>query len=206
MNKNTKILIGFLILIVIGLVGVLAYVLGGKSATIQNSSTVQYTPAPTDYQTPDALPSASPIPKTNETVLAGGVLSFPKYSLVIPEGWQSQREQGENSDKLTLTKTGFTITISEGAFGGSGCTYPGDAPQEMAQAFTSFVEITNPNGFVFRRSSTGTGSGWTVCQKGSEGSFGGPTNFGHISITAPSSPDTAIVTEIDSILASIRKQ
>ena len=107
-------------------------------------------------------------------------------------------------DKLTLTKLGYKMTISEGAFGGSGCLYPGDPPQEMAQTFTSYVEITDPNGFIFRRSSTGAG-GWTVCQKGSGGSFGAPTSFGHINIAEPSVSDSTVVGEIDQILASLKK-
>lgn len=204
MSKNTKLLVGFLILVVLGLVGYLAYDFGTKSAnSTQNPSSTQNTPSPNAYQTPSSAPSS--IPTVNkQTVSAGGVLSFPNYSLLIPEGWKSEREQGQDMDKLTLTKLGYKMTISEGAFGGSGCVYPGDPPQEMAQTFTSFVEITNPNEFVFRRSSTGTG-GWAVCQKGSGGSFGGPTSFGHISITEPSSPNASIVAEIDSILASLKK-
>jgi len=209
MSKNVKLLLGFLVLAVIVLVGFLAYVLGSKSLNSTQSPTVQNTPAPTASQTnnsiPTVIPNLTPTPAQIKTVEAGGVLSFPKYTVLLPEGWTSEREQGQDMDKLTLTKQGYKITISEGAFGGSGCLYPGDSPQEMAQNFTSYVEISNPNGFVFRRSSTGT-SGWTVCQKGSGESFGTPTIFGHMSITAPSAPDTAVVTEIDGILTSLSKK
>ena len=204
MSRNTKLLIGFLILVVFGLVGYLAYDLGIKSANpTQKSGNAQNTPSVNNYQTPNLTPSS--IPTVNkQTISAGGVLSFPNYSLVIPEGWKSTREQGQDMDKLTLTKQGYKMTISEGAFGGSGCLYPGSPPQEMAQTFSSFVEIINPNGFVFRRSSTGTG-GWTVCQKGSDGSFGAPTSFGHTTIIEPATPDANVVTEIDEILASLKK-
>jgi hypothetical protein len=205
MTKMKNIFIGIIITFVVLEIGIGAFYLG--KSTLNNK---QSPPTPTisqDNTQTQAQQQLTPTPIQAQvkTITAGGVLSFPSYTLTLPDGWASQREQGQDSDKLTLTKLGYKITISEGAFGGSGCLYPGDAPQEMAQNFTSYVEISNPNGFIFRRSSTGL-SGWTVCQKGSEGSFGAPTIFGHISITAPVTPDATIVAEIDSILTSLNKK
>ena len=205
-TQMKSVFIGVIITLVVLGIGAGAFYLGqktmpgGKTEVLVNNNSEKITQAPTTE-----IITPTPIQIEKQTITAGGVLSFPTYTLTLPAGWTSQREQGQDMDKLTLTKMGYKITISEGAFGGSGCLYPGDPPQEMAQNFTSYVEISNPNGYVFRRSSTGS-SGWTVCQKGSEGSFGGPTIFGHISITAPSTPDTTIVAEIDSILASLNKK
>lgn len=194
-----------LVLLLVIVIGAGAFYFGKQS--VNQSKEMVTTPTPSSFVTqeiptvtPDAL---NPV----KTVEGGEALSFPSYSVNIPLDWNSQREQGQDSDKLTLTKTGYKIVISEAAFGGGGCLYPGDAPSEMAQTFSSFVEITNPNGFVFRRGTNVTSGGFTVCQKNSTGgSFGAPTIFGHISITTPANPSDNIMTEIDSILASLNKK
>ena len=208
MSKNIKLLVGFLILVVIALVGFLAYDLGTKSANpAQNTNTAQNTPAPVASQSPTSEPTFSPAPNT-QTVTAGGILVFAKYSLNIPSGWTSNKEVTQYSDMVTLTKEGYKITIYQAAGGGGGCVYPGQPPQEMAQTFTSFAEITDPNGFVFRRGpSEGTPNSWTVCQRNAtDGSFGFPTNFGNITFTTPASPSNLTMAEIDGILASLKKQ
>lgn len=207
MSRNVKLVVGFLILVVIALVGFLAYDLGSKSSnSTQNPITVQNTPTPTVYQTPNSLPSSSPTVANKQTISAGGILVFPAYSLVAPSDWTATKEKNENMDNLTLLKGNYKIVISQAASGGGGCTYPGEPPQEMTQTFTSFVEITNPNGFLFRRGpAQGSPGAWTVCEKRS-GSFGFPTSFGNITITAPTTPDASIMAEVDGILASLNKK
>jgi uncharacterized protein (UPF0333 family) len=208
MNRNTKIVIGFLILAVIVLVGFLAYTLGAKTPASTENSSATNTPSPTAFQAPTAIPSTLPTATpVKQSVSAGGVLSFSAYSIETPSDWTSQREQGQDNDKLTLTKSGYKIAIYEAAFGGGGCLYPGDAPSEMAQTFSSFVEINSLNGSVFRRGETGTPGSWTVCQKNTiDGSFGSPTSFGAISITTPVPAASEVMAEIDQILASIKKK
>lgn len=198
---------GILVMFLIIIVGAGAFLLGKK--TMQPTTV---TPTPTAFATKNIDSSVTqtitPIKTQQKEVTAGGVLSFPKYTLLLPKGWTSEREQGQDMDKLTLTKLGYKITISEAAFGGGGCLYPGDSPSEMAQTFSSYVEINNPNGFVFRRGGGELSNGqrgWTVCQKGSEGSFGAPTMFGHVNITGPENTDATVLAEIDSIFASIKK-
>lgn len=196
---------GIIVILLVIIVGMAAFYFGTKSSTNN-----QITPTPTESQVQNTNePTTSEVTKEIETktVSAGGVLSFPKYLVSVPSDWTSQREQGENSDLLTLTKANYKITINEGAFGGSGCLFPGDPPSEFAQTYAKFVEIINPNGFVFRRGSTSNAdTGWAVCQKNtSDGSFGAPTQFGHISITTPVNPNVGVMSEIDTILASIKK-
>lgn len=196
---------GILILIFVIIIGAGAFYLGKQTV---KPSDITPTPSVSETKNVDSSESltATPTKSQQKEVTAGGVLSFPIYTLQLPEGWSSQREQGQDSDKLTLTKGGYKITISEGAFGGSGCLYPGDSPSEMAQTYSKFVQISNPRGFVFRRGkSSDMDTGWTVCQKSSEGSFGAPTIFGHINITTPVNPSDEIMAEIDSIFASIKK-
>lgn len=192
------------VILLIILVGAGAYFLGRQTKpteTPTNSSNVQTTPVNT-------TPTLSPTTSQQKTVIAGGVLSFPKYQVTLPEGWVSEREQGQDMDKLTLTKLGYKITISEAAFGGGGCLYAGDPPSEMAQTYTAYTEINNPNGYIFRRSGGDVSGGqrwWTLCQRQNEGSFGTPTIFGHISISGPVTTDASIVAEIDSMFSSIKK-
>ena len=207
MSKNVKLVVGFLILVVIALVSFLAYDLGSKSSnSAQKPITDQNTPAPTVYQTPNSLPSSSPIVTSKQTISGGGILIFSAYSLSAPSDWTATKEKNENMDNLTLLKGSYKIVISQAAGGGGGCTYPGEPSQEMAQTFTSFVEITNPNGYLFRRGpAQGSPGTWTVCEKRS-GTFGFPTSFGNITITIPTSPDASIMTEVDGILASLNKK
>lgn len=185
-----------------------AFYLGQKNASPSKETT---TPTPTVFQTINEE-NTSPTPTLKapqtKTITAGGVLSFPTYTLELPEGWAYTREQGQDSDKLTLTKLNYKITISEAAFGGGGCLYPGDPPSEMAQSFTIFTEIINPNGYIFRRGMSGPNT-WTVCQKNTtDGSFGAPTMFGHISFVTPGTPDKngIVFPEADSIFASLNKK
>ena len=198
------------ILILVLVIGGAAFYFGLQSAN-QNKGMV-ISPTPTVFQTTTNVGTTSastptPTVKAPKSVTAGGILVFSKYSLSLPDGWTSQKEVTQYSDMLTITKGSYKITIYQAAGGGGGCTYPGEAPQEMAQSFSSFVEITDPSGFVFRRGANGTPGGFTVCQKNAQdGSFGFPTSFGNITITTPIPQDNTTMTEIDSILASINKQ
>ena len=195
------------ILLLVVIIGGFAFYFGRQSANQSKEMTT--TPTPTvESQTPNTSQTPTPqaVEKNGKIVEAGGVLSFPNYSLLIPNDWNSQREQGQDSDKLTLTKGAYKITISEAAFGGGGCLYPGNPPSEFAQTYTTFVEIQNPNGYVFRRSTSSTG-GWTLCQKNAQdGSFGTPTMFGHINITTPQVTDATVMAEVDSIFTFIKRK
>lgn len=181
-----------------------AYYLGTKSNT--NKTEMMTSVSPTPFVTAE---NPSPTSQAAKVVEAGGVLVFSKYSLELPDGWTSQREQGENMDKLTLSKLGYNLVLYQFAGGGGGCLYPGDEDLPMAQTFSSFVEVTNTNGFIFRRGQNGSGpNSYTYCQKNNtDGSFGSPTSFGGISLTTPGTPDkNAIVfPEADSIVASLKK-
>jgi uncharacterized protein YxeA len=198
------------IIILIAVIGGGAFYLGQKST---GNSSITPTPTVSKVQTqtntqPTSQISPTPTATSLQTVSAGGVLVFSAYTLSLPSGWTSAKKITQNSDMLTLTKDSYKITIYQAAGGGGGCTYSGEPPQQMAQTFSSFVEIMNPNGFIFRRGpSLGTPNSWTVCQKNaSDGSFGFPTNFGNITITTPANPTDTTMAEIDSILTSINKK
>lgn len=197
------------ILLVIIIAGA-AFYFGQKSANPSKEMATTPTPTASQTTTTQKATSSTPTPKVlqTQTITAGGVLSFPTYTLELPKGWVYTRKQGQDNDKLTLTKLNYKITIYEAAFGGGGCLYPGDAPSEMAQTYTIFTEIINPNGYVFRRGMSGPNT-WAVCQKNtSDGSFGAPTIFGHIAFETPGTPDKngIVFPEVDSILASLNKK
>ncbi len=208
-NEMKYILPAVSVIILIAVIGGGAFYLGQKST---GNSSITPTPTVAQVQTQtNTQPTSNVTPTTtvqSQTVSSGGVLVFSAYTLSIPLGWTSAKETTQYSDMLTLTKDSYKITISQAAGGGGGCTYPGEPPQQMAQTFSSFVEIMNPNGFVFRRGpSLGTPNSWTVCQKNaSDGSFSFPTNFGNITITTPANPTDSVIAEVDGILASINKK
>ena len=198
------------VLLLLTIIGGAAFYFGQKSILsrpVSQTPTVvkiDNTNPPIATATPQAV-QTNPNPET--TIDSGGVLVFSAYTLKAPSDWASQKETLQYSDMLTLTKGDYKITIYQAAGGGGGCTYPGDPPAQMAQNFTSFVEITDPNGFVFRRGANGTPGGFTVCQKNAtDGSFAFPTNFGNITITTPTPQDASTMAEIDGILASINKK
>lgn len=153
----------------------------------------------------EVAPEVAAPPPSGTTVTAGGVLVFGKYSIQVPTDWTYTKEGGVDMDKLTLSKGGYKIVIYEAATGGAQCLYPGDPDAEMATRYTTFIEITTQNGGKLRRGGT-TPTAFTVCEKPLGNiAYGLPTTFGHISITTPASPTAAMMTEIDGILATLKK-
>lgn len=180
-----------------------AFYFGQQSAN--QSKEMATTPTPTPFVTMQE-PSPEVMQKDVKTIKAGGALILSPYSITIPSDWASQREQGEELDKLTISKKGYKITIFQAAYGGGGCIYSGE-PEAFFTKYDNYVEILNPNGFVFRRGqnqSTGKTS-WTICQRGADNSYGTITSFGLITINNPLNIDEEIMSEVDQILASFKK-
>jgi len=198
------------LVILIAIIAGLAFYFGQKSAPAITSSVKptpfinKTSPTPITQTSPVASPTITPAP--TQSLSGGGILVFKAYVLTAPLDWTSQKEVTQYSDMLTLSKNGYKITINQAAGGGGGCTYPGQAPQEMAQTFASFVEVTDPNGFVFRRGPTQQNA-YSVCQKNTtDGSFGFPTNFGSITFTTPANPTDTMLAEVDGILSSLKQK
>ncbi len=168
---------------------------------------VQKTPEASNPATPSGslMPSQTPTPSMR-TVSGGGVLSFPKFEVTVPSDWTDKRESSNpDMEKLILSNGSYSISILEGGFGGAVCLFPGDPDVEGPSArFTTFVDVTTKSGNMFRRVSS-TGSGFGVCEKTQYG-WGEPTTYGAISISAPVSPDPAIIKVVDGILSSITKK
>ncbi len=186
--------------IVVGL-GVTAYFKGWlptvsfqkpQAVSVQNTE-VAVSPTQAPIATDTATPSAA-----TTLIKAGGILSMSKYSINIPKNWQSSKDGSVagQTDTLTLTNGSYKIIISQGAFGGGGCVYPGDPDIEMSQRFTGFTALTDASNDNLRLGTIQSG-GMAVCQENG-GGWGDITSFGHISVAA-SSP------EVISILSSLKK-
>jgi hypothetical protein len=200
-----KYLIGFLIVVIIALVGALAYFAGqnkfGSSQTATETQTSQ-----TDETTPAVTATPTPAPKT-KTVTGGGILSFPRYQLTVPVSWTYEREsENADSEQIILAGDGFTMTISQGGFGGAMCLFPGDPEFEGPSGYYDYFEDikTQSNDSLRRVWSSGTFTGYSLCQQTQYG-WGSPTVYGHVSIKATVAPDSAQVTTLDSVIASFKK-
>ena len=182
-----------------------AYYLGLKKNS--NAPTPQASVAPSQTPQSSATASATPIssPKPTSTTVSAGVKTdaFIPYTIQIPNGWTNQHTYESTVDKLVITKGGYSLTIVEGGVGGGICTYPGEAPQQMSQTFTSFVGITGTQSQL--RRGTSDSINYTVCEQKASG-FGFPTQFGYITYITQSNPDSSILAEMDGMVASIAKQ
>ena len=187
----------------------LAIKFGKKDSSMQKETSEKSVNIPTVSATPEA--TATPTIISKKTVKAGlsdNSTSFKPYSISVPVGWTDSRDKTDITDKLTITKGAYSVSIYQAPMGGGACLYPGDAPSEMAQSFTDFIGITGLTA-QYRRSWNKVGNpagtiGYTVCQKSTtENSFGSPTSFGAISIKTPDPADAAILSEIDGMISSL---
>ncbi len=200
--------------VMIGIAAIALLLFGGYylGSSKKSSDTVTPTPAPTkaiiEQPTQAMKQEVSPTIGSKKTVKAGltdGSTSFKPYMVEIPADWTDKHETTNVSDKLIISKNGYTINILQAAFGGGTCTYKGDPPAEMSQTFTDFTDIAGKEG-QYRRS-WNTGGEYTICQKNPTGtSYGSPTKYGAISAKSPSPADATTLSELDSIIASITKQ
>lgn len=138
------------------------------------------------------------------TVKAGGILVFKAYSVDVPSDWQytTDGSVAGQIDKLTLTRGAYKIVFTQAAMGGGGCVYPGEAAQEMSIKFNGFTEVVTATGEKLRVGVL-PGGNRAVCEL-QNGSWGDITEFGHIDITNPTTPDASVLTLIDSILSSLK--
>lgn len=192
-----------LLLIIVILLLVAGWFYFSQPAATPQATPEQLTTSPTPALT-TATPTSTSIP--TRTVEAGGAVSFPEYSATVPTTWADSREHDEirDIDRLTLTRNGYKIRISQAATGGSACLYPGDSEVEGPSArYDSFVEIEGAGGKTYRRGGPSAESaGATICEQRETGYFQ-PTGFGHINYEVPEAFDGTVVSEMDVIIASL---
>lgn len=202
-----KYLFPVLIIIIILLVGGLSFFAGKSGGFLK----LNPSPTPTLTGTPTGTVTGTPTatPKPTKKVTGGGILSFPRYELTVGTDWVNTRESGGADDeKIILTKGAYSISITQGGFGGAVCLYPGDPDSEGPSArYDNFKELTTQSGDLFRRSWTGdemSSRGYGICHKSQYG-WGAPTNYGHISFGTPVTKTREMLDEMDVILASFKK-
>lgn len=171
----------------------------GATESTQNIITNIVTPKPTVSSQQLTTVSAG-VPKS-----AG--LSFDQYSITFPENWKLEKTNQTMMDqKLTLSSNNYEINIFQGATGGALCLYAGDSEFEgPSSKYETFVELTTKDNRLLRRSGDKNGIAFTICQKSGDGSFQQPTNYGHISVEMPADFTPEILSEIDSIISSLKK-
>ncbi len=208
------------ILVFVGVAGILVgggYYLGTKlNKPVQNTQPSAISSAPTNIVPTSSQiisPTSSAIQKNTTgrvAVNAGGIKPFSAYLLSGVAGWIPAKIVDANTNKLVLTKANYSVTILQGAFGGAGCTFPGDKPAEMSIQLTSSMMIELSSGNPLRRgqaqSTNANETDFTVCQKLSDGSYGTITDFGAINYVTPLNPDAATLAEMDAMVGSLQKQ
>lgn len=207
-----------LVFIILGVLFGLGYYFGTGTLPFPTSPapgavTTTAISAPTEAEpTQRVSPTAAPQTKTVNAGVTSG-LSFTLYTVEVPDTWTVAKEHEDEPspmDTLTLTRGQYKIKIFQAATGGAMCLYTGDPDFEgPSSRYDTFVVITTKDGTALRRSGTtetsGATRGFTVCQKGSDGSYGAPTTYGHIGYTTPLTADPSILTEMDAIIASLSK-
>ncbi len=204
-------------LLSVGLVA--GYLLTNYMNTTTKKSEEKPTPTPTitskNVEEENSEMEKTPTPTTSisKKKVSSGLTNsnaFKPYTIDIPSGWSDSKESDANAgiDKLTITKNGYTLTIYQAPFGGGGCLYGNEAEQPFTQKFSDYADISLGQ---YRRSWNKTGNqggtiGYTVCQKSADNSYGSITQFGAISVKSPDPADSSVLSEIDSMIASITKQ
>ena len=199
-----------LVLLVLGALTYGGYYFGTKTKNIEKPEAVN-TEVTEERVEQTAEPIVTPTPVALTAVVGGlpksAGLSFDQYSVMIPAGWTSKKEsQSAMDEKLILSKDGYTISIFQAATGGALCLYPGDADFEgPSSKYQVFTALTTKDGRTLRRSGDTNGTAFTVCQKSGDGSYQQPTSYGHMSVALPANWTKEMLTEIDSIISSLKK-
>ena len=206
-----KYLVSFLVAVIIILTAIIFYFIGKQNVLPVLTKNPPVILSPSSYPTlpslsssPTSAPQDTPIPL--QTIKGGGILSFPHYQLKASSDWIYSREaEGQDNEKIILKNGSYSLSISQGGFGGAVCLYPGDADNEGPSArYVQYVEITTNSGDQLRRSTPENGKGFGICQHTQYG-WGAPTLYGHISLTVPNNPTPEMLKEIDAILSSLTK-
>lgn len=195
-----------IILFFLGAMGAVGYYLGTKKPELLTSVTPTPTPAA----------QATPAVKQNRVVKGGlpasAKLSYSTYTILVPEDWTTfdQKDQTTPTDKLTISKDNYQISIYQAATGGAQCLYPGDStPEGPSGTYGSYTEFVGSDKTTYRRGTIDSTKiatqNFGICAKAEDGSFGEPTQFGHILYQTPKTFDPAILDQMDKIVASLTK-
>ena len=206
-----KAVLGVLILAV--LVGGVIYIgtkINKPSQVPNTNNQPSLTPVSNSVQSP--TPTSSAPSAAGQTVTAGGFGSFPKYTIVIPSGWEQEKTVSNYQDLLTIVKGQYQIQVNQTNMGNGGCSYPGPTPEPMSQEFTTFTPLSfNGDSNFYRRSKSkipypNGEDQYAICQKNSAGSYSFVTSFGSILYMAPTTPDQSVLSQMDAMVQGMVKQ
>lgn len=176
------------------------------SEDTQHLDTVTEEPA-----TFEAVDVPTPVPDTpnaGSSAVSGGAQGsfFQTYTIQVAPGWSAAHVTNPPgpSDKLTLTKDGYSLVIEQAGQGISACLYGGQpTPTGGSNLWIEFSNvgfITGAGGEYLR--GTNDGLAYTVCIKNGD-SYNSVTPFGAISYTVPDPPDPQVLADMDNMVASI---
>ncbi len=212
-KSNNVPLVGAIIFLALVVAAAAVYL--GMQKKSETASTIPPTttpPTPTaTTETPVDVTPASKVAVLSYTSTKLKDNSASAYTISYPGDWTKDTKRDAITDTLTLTKGEYSIKIYQAPMGGSGCTFKGDAPSEMSQDYSNkeFVEI-KAGDTTFRRVMITSGNPpiptYTFCASNpsTKGSFGAPTSFGAITYTVPAAPDEVILSQMDSVIASLK--
>mgnify|MGYP001564397917 CR=1 FL=1 len=201
------------VIIVLGSIAAAAYYYGmNRNGAVKEEELVITTGESAATTTSDSTkPTVSPVKKVQ---VSAGAVEHTKYTVSVPEDWQVTKDptNSNDMDKMTLTKNGYTVVLYQANMGGSMYSFSDakvDGP--FAQQYSgTYSDFTGASGEKFRRidSSSQNKPGeknYGVLVFGFD-AYQTPTTFGGISYTTPLNPTKDMLDEMDSIIASLKKQ
>jgi len=194
-------------LVIAALVGG-AYYLGSKNNVSPVATVPEVTRVPTIAAT--ATPAATSS-SAMQTMTAGGVYTFAKYQVSVPSGWTTTHTT-TSGDVVTIAKNNFQLTINQGAFDGGACSYPDkQITTGIVQSFTTFVEIKDQSGNMYRRGKVNSVTPaqstdkYEVCAWSTKNNtYQEFTPFGRIDYMTPPNADAAILAQMDGVVATLK--
>jgi hypothetical protein len=171
----------------------------------------------TDNSTTNSTATTTPtIPDNSTDLTIAGKAPFVSYKTYFPNTWSWQKDHVGSAIKLTLSRGGFTVVISQAAGGNGTCTYPGEAAGDaLSTSFGEPVDIGGTSSAFRLAMEVGGGSAgdkhYTVCEKTAlGGDYKLATQYGYITVTTPPEGATSDWTKnnnsVESILSLLIKQ
>lgn len=205
-----KLSLGILIAAILVGGGVFLGLKGNKNSASYPTPANRVMPTPTAVKESAKSQSSSPSANTNQTVVVNGTSPFVSFSASIPYGWQTKKETIADRVKVTFSDGTNKVIISQAAGGGGQCVYPGEKPANFSTEFQSPTLIKGSGG-NFKRAAPSIGSqsngiqNFTVCEL-RIGNYQFPTEFGYISYKTDLNPSESTLSQLDQIVASLKKQ
>lgn len=178
----------------------------------KNSNTQTPTPTvnPSVTQTekvgPSAAPTAGSAATLDKSTTAGPAngTSFKVYQVDYPSSWTLAKEKTDVTDKLTLTKGAYSISIYQAPSEGGQCVYPGESGGAFSTDYKHFTDIQGAQTKLrLSWNDEGPTISYTVCSSSDGKTYGYPTPFGYTTVKATNPADPATMSEIEAILASL---